>query len=109
MTKDAKKRFYQIRLSTAIIMLLFAGILLYFNVKRAEYVSGYEVKGANRVFYCGWPIPIVCYEVGHSDATILRLQVIPVGVSINFLTALTLELIVAYICERNFRRIDKNH
>src|SRR3954471_772161 len=56
-----KPRFFQIHLSTAVVLMLVAGVLVWANFdqqKPSEWYSNHWTDGHSVRQMCGWPIPI---------------------------------------------------
>jgi hypothetical protein len=95
-TTGSKRRWFQLHLSTAIILMFAAGFFLYLNCRKLVYQSGYYI--------CGWPEPFY-YSGGFQQSLSYHLGPFePVLLLINILFALILLAEIAFICEAVNRR-----
>jgi hypothetical protein len=83
-----KRKWFQIHLSTAIMLTLIAGLFLYPNIKGQEiYVTvGYsspKIGALESHLQYGWPLPLLEPTVGNHDGWSLGGPALPVHLSVS--------------------------
>src|SRR5437762_2765563 len=104
----SKRRFFQTQLSTAVVLMLVAGVLVWANVREREALLKYPdgtVAPANGPFFevrdYGWPF--VAYRKMHFFTETWYLHLGP-SVLYDALIALAILLVVWQVCEWRIRR-----
>jgi hypothetical protein len=94
-TPPPKRRFWQIHLSTAVVIMLTVGLFSALNFSETTYPDIYEVRGCG---YYGWPLTAVVTNT--SDG----MEVYWSTILMNAAIALSVTLNVAFISEYIARR-----
>jgi hypothetical protein len=101
MEQPARRRRFQIHLSTAVMLMITAGGLIWGNT-RAEKLPSPSMMGLPGYSYCGygWPIPaiVVNETLGSID---LNYGIV---IALDTAAALTILFAVWFVCERLIRR-----
>jgi hypothetical protein len=92
---DSKRRWFQLHLSTAVIVMFAAGLLLFLNCRKEMYGGGYYTQGWPGTFY---------YSGGYQQSLSFHLGPLePAVLIVNVLFCLMILASLATLCELRIR------
>ena len=119
MSDKPRRPWFQIHLSTAIVLMFVAGGLLWANLNAhpKSYVSGYEISEDSydpvitKIWIRGWPFPCFTFKTSISTGNTIVLEIptpqghyIPWKVAADICIAFALLAASAFVCEWRIRR-----